>query len=552
MKKLLITLLLLLPLFTVANAKEDKCPVRVVMREPDAEHIDKKGRFVLGKSKFTTGWRYAGTEYFLVASGGKVSEETGKVEGAKWGIVDRNGKEKVPVDYDGISEPIHDMFYYCEKGLIGIYNIDMRQITKPVYASVGAFDDRGFTWVLDKKGKFGFISETGNEILPCEVKRFHLFASSSDKTLSSAPTPKGVDLDLDLYQAFPDSTYVWFTTKSPSMPGLIDFNGKVVVPEGKYNELYAPTDGMMRFSITIGKGKKAQKYTGFYDIESGREYETRATLTYYPFRDGVSLTTDGSEYWFVDKKLEDISGHYTAAYDFHEGYAVVGRGGLYGVVNRSGEEVVPLIYKTMEVKVTDGMVAVSRDSLWGAIAAATGEEVIPFEYDKVQTRRNCCFAVKSHSTWGLVGAMGKVYLQPGVWKSYKYPVNYPPADYLWVEGDDDLWYYYDMASEAVLFPERGEGFTDVWNFDKNGFATITKEVDKVKWYGAIRRDGSYAIPPDRSLTSEAALAKALDFLRENGYDTLAGAALLRYNIREAGTCNTHKLSDVIPDEEWDY
>ncbi|ABP65847.1 KWG Leptospira repeat protein [Caldicellulosiruptor saccharolyticus DSM 8903] len=53
--------------------------------------------------------------------------------------------------------------------------------------------------------------------------------------------------------------------------------------------------------------------------------------------------------------------------DFHEGFAAVEKGGKWGFVDKTGKEVVPLIYESVR-EFSEGFAWVKKDGKWGIIA----------------------------------------------------------------------------------------------------------------------------------------------------------------------------------------
>lgn len=83
-------------------------------------------------------------------------------------------------------------------------------------------------------------------------------------------------------------------------------------------------------------------------------------------KDGTKLTT--REY---ERKSD---------WEWTEGLSLVGVDGKFGFIDKTGKEVIPLIYENSLLRFTDGIIGVRKDGKWGYIDRE-GKVVIPIEYD---------------------------------------------------------------------------------------------------------------------------------------------------------------------------
>lgn len=540
--------------------------------------INEKGK-AIGGFKYTVMEEYADTDYYIVCEGGseakskdKISSRTSipskifkgstyyPIKGAKWGVIDREGNMIIKPQYDELSDPINGVIYVSSGGKFGFYDVEKKKLVlKPTYNFIGAFNNLDVCWVKNgskysngvlKGGKTSFINRDGKLIIPLKFEQVNTFPHSADPMESSLPIHSGQNSNnvlLSPFQPMPDSEepYLWFATKGMATPGIVDVKGTIVLPEKKYNVVYKPTDGMVRFSTTEGKKRTLRTREGFFDIAQKKEYVTDSEYKFAPFTNGISkaMKKDSTLYYFVDRNLSEISDRYTVAGNFQDGYCTVGRAKKYGVVDHTGKEIIPLQYDGILAHFSEDLIGVKQDGKWGYITPH-GEVAVPFVYDDVWTYTNGQAAVKQNGLIGVIDKKGEIVL-PILWKDFKITETVPSA-YYWVQKDDNLFYYYDMEKQQILFPKESKGYNDVWLFADKPYAM----VKSLTFYGAVYRDGSECVPVRFDRTED--VEKALFYMQKNGLTTFKEVDLMRFKITLRGTCNSHSLYDRIPEQDWDY
>ena len=656
-----------------------------VLKDDDYGIINEKGKFVSGKYSVMT--EYAETEYYLVADGGSeidapkpgkeekpiksragISPQVFKgsmmfpIKGAKWGIIDRNGKELIKVEYDEVSYPINGVIYVSQGGKIGFYDLNMRLVLKPTYTFMGAFNQHGITWVKQggksgggifkaivgvttsalggvTGGRMGIIDRQGRLIVPLNYKYVSTFMPSYDHEFSSAEPAAFSPVPFSELPNCEGENYIWAASKFKKDIKVFDLSGRPVLALGKYDKVYKPTEGMMRF-YSEGK-KKIPDTWGFCNIKTGEELVTNNSYSYGPFSGGLSkvwLKDKGNDYYFVDKSLREVSKHYDLAFDFNEGYSVVKKNDLYGVVDQSGRELISPAFAQMSERFSEGVVAAAVEpknnvnvadqvlnvgtlaqatvatntiadmqDLLGGIRGgghlvcgyinAAGQVVVPFEYSAAGDFHGGRALVSKQGNIGVVGIDATTVL-PIEWQEVKFPWNtLLQSDYFWVKKDG-LYYYYDMERQAIGFPEQVSGYNEVTFFNDRGFAVVRRGGNKDRaestqtgeshdwstlykagtniadfnkalnsitekmlsqreqnWesngevYGAVNREGNEFIPCSFEYKN---VDRAWQYMKKNELEYFRDVDLKRLGIILRGTSNTHRLSDVVPSDEWDY
>lgn len=538
--------------------------------------INPEGKFVT--EKYTIMEDYADTDLYIVAEGGSmkpgntissrqsIPKATFKgsceypLDGGKWGLIDRKGNVVVSPKYNELSNPIDGVIYIIKGGKVGFLDKNFNEVVEPTYNFMGLFNSHGWCWVMKGGkivnrfavgGKMGIMKRDGSMLIPAENELVCTFPLPKDSLYSSEPI-MGVDLGVTLSPFVPmtnydDVPYFWYKSDKKKSAGLMDANGNIILPDDKYTMILKPTDGMARFCVAQGKGKKTKYLWGFYDISQKKEIYTDTAFYYLPFHDGSSLVIkkDKSDNFLVDKNMQEISSHYSVAYNFHEGYCVVKRNDKWGAIDRKGKEVVPLQYIDVKAKFSEGLLGAKDAGVgkWGMVNC-NGDCVIPFEYDDLGFCEKSMIVVKVDEKYGIIDKRGVIVL-PAKWNNFIYDKQERP-NYFWVQRDDSLYYFYDIGISQVTFPSNGKGFEAACLFSERGYATVMKD----SLYGAVRRNGAEFIP----LTFKSAddVDKAYLYMLKNGIKKFRNVDLERCKIILRGTSNSYKLSDTIPAIEWDF
>lgn len=540
--------------------------------------IDASGKYV-GKGPYSAMEEYMadGVPCYLIAVGGAPAKPGGKgdagvpprfrgssatpIVGARWGIIDTKGETIIAPEYDLISSPIDGVIYVILKGKTGFYSTSLTPIVEPTYSYMGSFGEGNSTWInvggkfkgdMISGGKYGIIDKNGNVLLQPGYESIDAFGTSSNELFSSA---KPAYPKLKPFDSFAEGNdgYLWFAQKGISKPGIISTDGTILVPQGSYDEVYKPTDGMAKIVHYVDKKGRLVRY-GFFNLETGKETYTDGDYKFYPFSDGVSraVKTDNSILYFVDKNFNEISGRFDQAWDFYDGYAVVGRNKKYGVINNKGQETVPLEYGNMKVNISEGKLGAQNDEKkWGLIDV-NNNTLIPFEYDNIGKTKDSHVSVKRGSYWGVVNMNNELIL-PFNFIDFFTPEQYP-TDYFWVQQADSLWYFYDMAKSEITFPAIGNGYKYTSRFEDRDYSIVGSYYSSTvpQQWGAVRKDGTYIVPIDAGIYSRKGVEDALDYLKRSGQKDLQGVTLKRYVMRLDDKCNKYSINDKVSEDHWDY
>ena len=299
------------------------------------------------------------------------------------GIINRQGREVVPSEYEEVSLPSEGMIrvrygerygFYDTTGHIAIdfqyrtesdfseglavVNVDIDSntvlygyINKSNQIVIPARYEYAYTFhegkaVVKNYDRFGMIDRKGNEVMPC--KYIGISGMIEGRCFAfDALTEKAAMFDKNMKQ-------------------ITDFKYDEIT---HYGEGYYTARIGDQYTYLNNKGKEC---FGMYENLSG-------------FIDGYSMVKLNGKYGIINKKGKvilpieyDNSGWRTMEYIFSENLAMVEKDGKYGFVNKQGEVVIPLIYESAQ-HCTEGLIPVQKNGMWGFIDKE-GREVSQFVY----------------------------------------------------------------------------------------------------------------------------------------------------------------------------
>lgn len=291
--------------------------------------------------------------------------------GNLYGIIDLNGKEIIKPEYDIVSAYDKDIFIARKDDRYGCFTADGKTLLPFEYKNIESSDhfifarnDGGYE-VFDKAGTFvthldfRIVRELNeNTIAVHENGVTYIYDLRNKKKISSEPYldlavasfDKNRGIHIHAYQK--DGLY-------DAKSGFIDFNGKIILPIeyniGNFREGFA----------TIGKDNKY----GFID-ESKQIVIPLQFDRVWNFFNGTAKAVYHGKNVYIDTKGEilfesDLNPETMTENIgfFYEGMAIKIKNGKYGYVDRSGREVVPLIFdKAHEFK--NGSALVSKNHIY--------------------------------------------------------------------------------------------------------------------------------------------------------------------------------------------
>lgn len=431
----------------VNNFSEGLAAVKVDTGEKDSWHdtiykygfIDKTGREVVPPKYYMVGNFSEGLAWVR----GDTREKNERFPIYKYGFIDKTGKEVIPCKYDYAHSFSEGLAAVCvgnwpdEKW--GFIDTTGKEVVPCKYDEVKYFDQSLAAVRLD--GKWGFIDKTGKEVAPCKYDDVEDFSDglAAVRIGDNANTAKWGFIDTTGKEVVPcNYSYapefhdgVAIATASTGQikngqtvyaPGVIDAQGNVVVPFGKYDEIGQFSDGLAAVRITVDTGKidgdgshRVETKQGFIDT-TGKEVVPLGK--YWWIRDFSEGLAGVGESVFIDttgKEVVVLHKEYNRVRDFSEGLAAVYAFDAddhqvykWGFVDKTGAEVVPCKYINDWYNIPefhDGLAMVQTSNGWGCIDLH-GNEVVPCQYGRVRRLSAGLVAVQLDEKWGILRVEG--------------------------------------------------------------------------------------------------------------------------------------------------
>lgn len=316
----------------------------------------------------------------------------------KYGLIDLNGKELLPCEYEEI-EPlkgIENSLIIKKDGKVGISNNKGNIIVEPNYKEVrnlGETYKDGYI-TIDEDGKYGLISTTKKQLLANEYEKIEQIYMPNYYLIKEEGKTKLINTsgEIILEDGFED-------IKSSTTSGIIfTQNGlygemntsKEVTIEPKYQDLKEVKEGVyiakqndkygiidkdtttkLDFNYTsIKYNEKAQLF-----IAEDVEYKTSIIDTNYNVKITGILSEFNEEQSYIRMRIGDEYKYYNFACEEKSNTEILTentlfltkKDGKYGYVDKKGNIVVDYIYDDATEQNKYGFVAVKKDGLWGAI-----------------------------------------------------------------------------------------------------------------------------------------------------------------------------------------
>lgn len=413
-----------------------------------------------------------------------------------WGAIDRDGKEKLAFRYSSVA-PFNDGNW-----LVGlksptrlVFNPNGHERITRLYERQGRFAENRCR--VQKDGLWGYMAEDGTEVIPCQFDEARDFSEGLAAVRKdgrwSFITPEGMSAfelrmpegEISEVGDFSEGL-AWF--KLGYLFGFIDPKGEVKIsPE--FTKVFSFKNGVAR---AVLKGKTGLIDTAGQWILKPARFEYVSDFNRWgvaeareKFRGKRCLITSRGE--MLTPLKYDLIG------EFHEGFAKVAVGQLYGLINFRGEDVIPLKYDAVG-DMSEGLVNVRpRHSMAWHFVDTLGRTAFPGEFQVVEPfRQGHAFVQTSHfnlASRHVINRQGEPvkpdeqsrfeFFEDGIFGLYT-----PDGE---GEGRRSRHFYFADAEGRPLFDrlfEKIEPFS-------NGVALVRSNY---RW-GIINRNGLFVLPP---------------------------------------------------------
>ncbi|MCX6295637.1 MAG: WG repeat-containing protein [Bacteroidetes bacterium] len=243
-----------------------------------------------------------------------------------------------------------------KSGLYGIVDGDDNYIVKPIYKEVD-FNfgyKTGLSLVKNKNDKYGFINETGKEIIPCKYDNVNTYPMCINI----------VQIKTGPYEY---------------LNGIIDSMGKEIIPI-KYGRMeYYPEDEL----LVVGETGTSE--LGVMNLKGEIIIPFQYAFWSKQLSKGIWPVGKNDVCGVVNMKNEIVV---PFIYEMIESYspelnvAPAKKGGKFGFIDRTGKEIVPFVYQ--DAWPSGNYLAVKKDGKWGLIDI-NNKIILPFEYASISS-----------------------------------------------------------------------------------------------------------------------------------------------------------------------
>lgn len=271
-------------------------------------------------------------------------------KGDKWGTINEEGVEVIPCVYDFIGTFYKEtsskrlLAYACIKNRWGYIDINNEEVIPFNYESINTFQGE-YVWAKFN-GKWGTIDINNNVRIPFVYEK---------------PGYSG-------YYGF----YDYYFIELNSQKGVIKNDGSIYLPC-----IFNRIDCDSEFHIIVYKDGR-QDLASFYKRNGYLRYSI-----VWGFINGMAIvrSSSGTTYGFINEAGDEVirTQYYTKPDTFNKGgVAIVYKDGVYVMIDKSGKEIVPLIYEF--ISGIGDLHYAKKQGKYGYLNNK-GEEVIPFIYD---------------------------------------------------------------------------------------------------------------------------------------------------------------------------
>jgi len=358
----------------------------------------------------------------------RIIDTLGLTSQTKTGFVNTSGQLVIPAVYDKIFKPFHKGIAIVgmdageEETGKGIIDKNNQMLVPPVFGDIGEIRNE-FVLVRDQEGVWGFYNTALHQLSP------------------------------EMYESIRFFRKDFFLVSRMGKRGLIDRYGKEILAL-RYKDILSKKDGSVEtrhfseFSITDFTGQISRR------LECDSLLSLQKGLYKYSLNGKYGIITD----------THAVSPVYDHIAPFHFGKAIVLRNNYFGMIDTSGQLVLPVIYDSIDT-----------DSL--GYIYIKGIRAKQFGSFFVKDKRKSWSVLDSHLTTVIPFQYKKVGLM---------------GDSLFAAlNDDDLWGYVDYSNHPVI-PFKYH-FAKAF---KNGFASVGVREPYKKIFYFINKKNEVAVSPE--------------------------------------------------------
>lgn len=332
-------------------------------------------------------------------------------QNGKYGLIDFNGKELLPAEYDEITvlEGIENSIIIKKNGLMGLANDNGSVIVEPAYTQIKNFGNtykNGYITV-DQQGKYGLISATKKQILENkyeEIAQIYLdnYYLVKENGIQKLVDSKGNTIIENGFDEIKSVTSNGIIFVKDGLYGEMNTSGEVTI-EAKYQYLKETKDGtyIAKLNDKFGVIDNLQNinlefnYTGLTYNENANlflaedaGYKTSVINDKFQVKMTGILSEINIDESYIRMRINDEYKYYNLKCEEKTSTQILEdntlflskKDGKYGYVDKKGNVVVDYIYDDATEQNQYGFAAVKANGLWGSIDSK-GKEIIEPKYN---------------------------------------------------------------------------------------------------------------------------------------------------------------------------
>lgn len=343
----------------------------------------------------------------------------------KYGLIDLNGKELLPIEYDEITvlDGMENSIIIKKDGKVGLVNDNGSILIEVNYKDIRALGETykdGYI-TIDEAGKYGVVSATKkqilenkyDEIMPVYLKDYYLIKEGEKKEVIDSNGNVILDSGFDDIKSATTNGVIFIKN---NLYGEISTSAEITL-DAKYQDLKEVKDGIYiakqndKYGIidNVGNEQLAFEYAGITYNEKAdlffaedSEYNTSIINDIYDVKATGILSEVNNEDEYIrmrvndNYKYYDFKGEETANTKVLKNNTIFldKKDGKYGYVDKKGNPVTEYIYDDATEQNKYGFVAVKKDGVWGSLDK-NGKEVIEPKY-KLENNLKIDFIGKWH------------------------------------------------------------------------------------------------------------------------------------------------------------
>lgn len=321
--------------------------------------------------------------------------------GGKYGLINMEGKEILPCEYDGINllQGVENTLVISKDGNYGIADNDGKVIIPPSYSEIqnlGNEASQGFI-VKNSEGKYGIVDIGNSQVLELKYDAISKIHEGEYYVVTEGNNQKIVKRngqevlntngkEITAILKNPENGAIY---KIDNKYGVMNLSGEDVV-EASYDELKEGKTGILI-------AKKGDKY-GIIDMQGNEKVEFKYNSINYNEKADIYITEDekynneildsnfsvkltgivtdlNDEKGYIEIRQSDEYKHYNFKFE-EEKEAEIFTGntlfvskkdGKYGFLDKDDKVVVDYIYDDVGIQNSFGFAAIKKDGKWGAV-----------------------------------------------------------------------------------------------------------------------------------------------------------------------------------------